>query len=434
MNEPEDLQHPLVHQIERVRTLARQALVSPDQLIRPELTAALFDFHALTKDAHHFEDAGETARSLATLLHHCSGRVPNEQERPQVSVLLGNLLHEISPEAKGGVTEILPPLVTPIAPSSPSVNRRIALFVDNGTVQVMLRETLSHEGFEPVGIDSLESLRTVDDTNRPVAIIADLSLCQLQPQCHEVFASLRRRFVPAPHLFCIAASDDIPARLEAVRLGATRFLPQPVDTARLVAILKGVTRQTPTQAFRVVIVEDDPFLGELYHEYMKDAGIEARVVNDPLGAPATIAEFGPDIIVSDIFMPGCNGFELLALLRQDDALADTPIVLLSSEQDATRQLEALNLGADDFLTKPVDNELLVAAIVARAKRARMLKRSRSEYRRVLQRMRDMEPYLPESFPGQRPSGVELDHYFYETINMDDYVVDEIGRDDEAGKR
>jgi len=415
----------LPQQIGRVRTLTREALKAPDQAPASTLASVLFDFHAATRDAQHLQDAGETARSLATLLHHCGGRPPAEKERMQIVELLGNLLQELSPESRAGVQEVKPPLVTPIAPSSPTVNKRVALFVDNAAQLAMLREALLNDGFEPVDVTSIEALADIDAETRPAAIIADLALCHLQPVCGQVFASLRRRFSPAPHLFCIAGATDISARLEAVRLGATRFMPQPVDTTRLLAILKGVTRQIPIQPFRVVVVEDDPFLGEVYRDALSDAGIDVRVINDPQEAPARIAEFEPDLIVSDLFMPGCNGFELLALLRQDDALVDTPIVLLSAEQGSHRQLEALNLGADAFLTKPVDADLLIATVVARAKRARMLKRSRSEYRRLQRRVQELESLQPDAAGGQSSPEIELDHYFFETINMDDYVVDEV---------
>ncbi|MDQ5904601.1 MAG: hypothetical protein QG672_2195, partial [Pseudomonadota bacterium] len=176
---------------------------------------------------------------------------------------------------------------------------------------------------------------------------------------------------------------------------------------------------------RVFMVEDDPFLGEVYREGLTDAGIETEVANDPLLAPERIAAFEPDLIISDIFMPGCNGLELLALLRQDDALADTPIMLLSSDPEIERRLEALNLGADDFITKPVDMSLLIAAVVAHAKRARMLKRSRSEYRRIVQRMREIEPDRGDGQPGASDADVELNLLFPEIINMDDYVVREV---------
>jgi DNA-binding response OmpR family regulator len=424
----------LEERIEKLRALLSPLLGSASAGIPPGLIAELLDFSSAAKAQQRFVQAGETARSLASFLHGSGNPVSSGVERQQFTVLIENLLREFAED--DGLPEFPPasaqavdrrPLVTPIAPSSATVNNRIALYVDSGALLVMLQETLLQAGFEPVVIHSLEELAATELGQGPAAIIADLGLCQLNPCAADVFSSLRRRFSPSPHLFCIAASSDIPGRLEAVRLGATRFLPQPVDAGRLVAILKGVTVQVPRQAFRVVMVEDDPFLGEVYREGLVDAGIETLIISDPLKAPALIAEFQPDLVVSDLFMPGCNGFELLALLRQDDALADTPIMLLSSEPDATRRLEALDLGADDFLTKPVDMSLLVTTVIARAKRARMLKRSRSEYRRILQKMREMEQHLPDNLSGKPEAAVELDMLFEETINMDDFVVGEIGR-------
>lgn len=416
----------LKHQTEHlVRLLAPLHATPPSagMHIPPLLTAALFDFYICTVEQHHHESAGEIARSLASLLHHCGNRAPDEQERLQVSVLAESLLQALSPHI---ALDAYRPLVTPIAPTQAAGNSRIALHIDSATVRQMLHEVLAQAGFDPVNIDSLDALAQVDESTRPAAVIADLQLCQMHPQAADVFAGLRRRFSPPPHLFCVAPAHDIPARLEAVRLGATRFFGDPVDTARLVAVLRGVTAQVPRVPFRVLMVDDDPMLGRLYGDVLNDAGIDTHVLDDPLAVPAAVAGFEPDVIVTDIFMPGCNGFELLALLRQDDSLADTPIVLLSSEQETERRMEALNLGADDYLSKPVDAEVLIATVVARAKRARMLKRSRSEYRRVLQRVHELE----RSGPGVAAGGeVELQPLFTETINMDDYVVDEIQLDE-----
>ncbi|MFC5302614.1 response regulator [Azospira restricta] len=425
----ENANEELQRQIDRIRSLAAEVLAAPDAPLPQLLPAALFDFNITSKEVPDMADAGEIARSLASLLHQCGEHGPDAQERLQVNALLGNLLRELAP-ADLPPAESAPPLVTPVAPAAAPVGRRIALFTDGGPLLVMLRETLAHAGFEPVRVDSLEALAATGDGERPVAVIADIGLCLLYPQCHEVFATLRRRFDPPPHLFCIGTVDDIPARLEAVRLGATRFLRQPVDTARLVAILKGVTLQTPTQPFRVMLVEDDPFLGEVYADGLADAGMVTCIVGDPLQVPAKIAEFDPDVLISDLYMPGCNGFELLALLRQDDTLNDTPIMLLSSEAEMARQLEALHLGADDFLTKPVDMELLIASVTARAKRARMLKRSRGEYRRLKQRLREVERLLPGSAHGT----VDADLLHGDTIDLDGYVVEEVHHDDPGAGR
>lgn len=414
----------LPRQQERVCELVQEALRSPASAPAPQLIAALFDFHAMTRDARHLEDAGEIARSLASLLQHCAGRAPNVQELPQIQVLLGNLLHELAPESKpvpGGVTS----LVTPVAPSSATANRRVMLLADNAAQRSLLVDVLTQAGFLPIAVDSPEKLAASAAGERPVAIVFDLSTAELHPSAGHDIAACRRRFSPPPHLLCFGVSSDVAARLEAVRLGATRFLPQPVDTTRLLSILKGVTRQAPVRPFRVVVVEDDPLLGALCRNALESSGMLVSVVADALQAPARVAEFEPDIIVSDLFMPGCNGFELITLLRQDDVLADTPIVLLSSEQDMSRHLEALELGADAFLTKPLDPELLVSTVLARARRARRLKRTRTEYLRLAKRVRELESYLPSDWQGDDLSGIEFGDVMLETINLDDYVVRDV---------
>jgi signal transduction histidine kinase len=179
-------------------------------------------------------------------------------------------------------------------------------------------------------------------------------------------------------LFCLSSGDDFEARLEAVRMGATRLLKKPVDVAKLIAVLNGVTQRHTSEPFRALLVDDDRALTDLYEAVLREAGLATRAYNDALVAARAVAEFRPDVIVTDVYMPGCNGYELAVLLRQDEALSDTPILFLSSETDIQRQTTALDLGADDFLTKPVQLDVLVSAVVARAKRARMLKRIRRE--------------------------------------------------------
>lgn len=419
----------LRQQSERLRGLLDLLLSVDAKQIPPLLTATLFDFYIATSEQQRGEGAGQIARSLASLLHRCGERSPDEQERLQLTVLAQRLLQALTPADQRGLPEIHRPLVTPIAPSLAAPSQRIVLYIDNAAVRVMLETTLHQAGFAPFVIDTLDALVDLGEAERPAAIIADLPLCQMHPQADTIFSGLRRRFTPPPHLFCIAPAEDIPARLDAVRLGATRFFAQPIDVTRLLAVLRGVTALTPVRPFRVLAVDDDPLLGQFYAEILGDAGLEVRVLDNPLAVPEAVARFEPDVIVTDIFMPGCNGFELLALLRQDENLTDTPIVLLSSDQDPERRMEALDLGADDYLGKPVDGDTLVATVIARAKRARMLKRSRGEYRRVVQRLQELERTRPNA-PAPAVAGeLELHPLESETINIDDYVVGELRRDE-----
>jgi PAS domain S-box-containing protein len=333
----------------------------------------------------------QTARSMASFLERMRERCLDEPDRLQLHLLLDNLRRELyAQEAPSDPSFPSSALVTRIAPSARTSNNRVALLIESRAIAAMLQETLNRAGFSPRPLASMQALAQASAQDYPAAIIADLSLCQRDSQTREAILALRERFTPPPHLFCLAGGDDVQARLQAVRLGATRFLKKPVDSERLIAILKGVTAQTVTAAFRVLFIDDDWAMTTIYAAALQAVAVEVRTLNDPLAAPALVAEFAPDVIVTDLYMPGCNGLELAAVLRQDESLADTPILFLSSETNIQRQMAALDLGADDFLTKPVNVEVLQAAVLARAKRARMLKRSRQEYQRVAEHLQRIE--------------------------------------------
>ncbi len=382
------------------------------------LRAQLFEFSAAAEDHPIYDRAGGLARSLAVLLESEDIAPPDEPGGQQLGVIISNLVSMLEGTTSEGRKGKRKSLVTPVSPSQSRTSRRVALYLDNVATVALIREPLAQAGFEPFTINSLSELIVEGLEECPVAIVADLDLCQLDPALNNTFAALRERFELPPHLFCLANFTDIPARLEAVRLGATRCFSKPLDVSRMISVLKGVSAQVPAKPFKVLLVEDDRTLGELYRLVMSDAGMETLVVANPLRAPEIVKRFEPDVVVSDVYMPGSNGLELLAVLRQDDALADTPIILLSSDDDQQCRLEAVDLGADDFLIKPVNVSVLVATVTARAKRARALKRSRSEYRRVLARMNQLEKHLPES---------DLEAFEVEMLTMgevgsDDYEV------------
>ena len=81
----------------------------------------------------------------------------------------------------------------------------------------------------------------------------------------------------------------------------------------------------------------------------------------------------PDVILMDIYMPGCSGLELTMVIRQEEAFVGVPIVFLSRETDRMKQIAALEEGGDDFFTKPMPPDQLVPAIAARAQRGRTLR-------------------------------------------------------------
>lgn len=319
----------------------------------------------------------EMALSLASFFQNVDVTSLTPGDRDQVCLLWHSVRGKVDGESEGQAA--LPHLVAPITGSGPTRgNRRVSLMIESRAIQALLEAAVAHADFEVELLSSFKSLESLAPDDLPMAIIADLSLCRTDPEAGRILARIRQNSTRPLHLFCLSGADDFSARLEAVRLGATRFLRKPVDVEKLLAILNGVTARIPTEPFRVLFVDDDRALTSLYSATLVEAGFETRLCNRSLDAPEMVAEFRPDVIVTDVYMPGCNGLELAALLRQDESLADTPILFLSSEANINRQMVALDLGGDDFLTKPVPLEVLTSAVVARAKRARMLKRIRRE--------------------------------------------------------
>jgi len=95
---------------------------------------------------------------------------------------------------------------------------------------------------------------------------------------------------------------------------------------------------------------------------LEGSGMVTMTVNNPLEVMEPLVEFKPDLILTDMYMPGCNGMELASTIRQIGHAFSIPIIFLSSETDIGKQFQAMRTGGDEFLTKPVEPENLIAAV------------------------------------------------------------------------
>lgn len=153
------------------------------------------------------------------------------------------------------------------------------------------------------------------------------------------------------------------------------------DDAALEAPVQPVTARTadgsPDAPYRILIVEDDLSQALFAESVLSGAGMQAAVVSVTSEVMGSLESFQPDLVLMDLHMPGMDGTELTGLIREHPAFAHTPIVFLTGDTDLERQFEVLEIGADDYLAKPVRPRHLVAAVQSRVKRARMLRRQRS---------------------------------------------------------
>jgi diguanylate cyclase (GGDEF)-like protein len=158
-----------------------------------------------------------------------------------------------------------------------------------------------------------------------------------------------------------------------VRSGASGFFVLPLDITGLVEQLDRYSSSTPPQPYHVLVVEDSMTQASLFAMQLKRAGMETRIVSDPIQIVTHLQDFNPDLILMDMYMPGCTGIELAQVIRQMENFVSVPIVYLSAETDIDRQLEAMEQGGDDFLTKPIKPGHLVSAVTSRMVRYRRLR-------------------------------------------------------------
>jgi len=171
----------------------------------------------------------------------------------------------------------------------------------------------------------------------------------------------------------ISAHDSLEIRLGAVRAGSLAYFTKPINSSELIDSIDVLTSVKPQEPFRVLIVDDSASLLSFHSAILQQAGMTVSTVQDPMNIMNTLLEFDPDIILMDMYMPECSGVELAKVIRQLDNIVSTPIVYLSSEDDFNTQLEAMSLGGDDFLVKPIEPSQLISAITSRILRARMLR-------------------------------------------------------------
>lgn len=118
---------------------------------------------------------------------------------------------------------------------------------------------------------------------------------------------------------------------------------------------------------KILLIDDDLFVRETTAEMLKAKGFEVFIAEEGRSGIDKAREVLPDVIICDILMPGMNGFEVLNVLRDDPHTATIPFIFLTIKTESMDVRRGMRLGADDYLTKPVDMSELLATIQTRLK-------------------------------------------------------------------
>jgi two-component system response regulator MtrA len=117
-----------------------------------------------------------------------------------------------------------------------------------------------------------------------------------------------------------------------------------------------------TVAPKILVVEDDPGVSTMVGIILADAGYDSVMCDTGSQAHETFVRESPDLVLLDVMLPGLSGIEVCRLIRDT---AGTPIIMLTARDSTEDIVEGLEAGADDYLTKPFDQSVLIARIRAR---------------------------------------------------------------------
>ena len=378
----------------------------------------LSEFH---RTAHTLTGAGATfgCDELSQVARELEQQLITPEQARQLDVvesLLDKLRLVIQSAKSDGPIEFDVPSVRQLPELS--LGKTIYLLEDEEESSRNLAFQLEHFGYETKCFSTTESLKKAVLQERPSLIIADIVLPEGNLAGIDIVNDLNESVAEQVPTIFLSSRADFDARLQAVRAGSHAYFTKPFAIESLVDVADGLTAAESPNPFRVLVVGDSEQQAQFYANVLMQAGMEVRVENDPLNVLDVISDYVPELVLMDLYMPHCTSIELASMIRQQAEYLGLPIVYLSSETDRKVQLEAMRLGGDDFLTKPIKPSELISSIMIRAERYRLIssRMSQDSLTGLLNHRRLMENLQNEMARAKRHGGdvsfvmLDIDHF------------------------
>jgi two-component system phosphate regulon response regulator PhoB len=122
---------------------------------------------------------------------------------------------------------------------------------------------------------------------------------------------------------------------------------------------------------RIAIVEDEAELASLIDFNLSRQGFQTQILDGSKGALKDLEQWRPDLILLDVMLPDIDGFDLCRLIRQSSALGRTPVLFLTARSDEADRVLGLEIGGDDYMTKPFSPRELIARVKAHLRRGEL---------------------------------------------------------------
>ena len=210
-------------------------------------------------------------------------------------------------------------------------------------------------------------------TDEPVIVLLNAGGTSVQQTTAQIQA-LRSRF-SAITLLIHEFADDFDSLRGVLSAGADFCFPAGATPAQLLAKIIELGSHPQEEPYRALVVEDSLTASTSIQRTLAMIDVETQAIASPRQVLERLTQFQPDLILMDMFLPGCTGIEAARVIRQRPEFLSIPIVYLSGDTNIPMQVEALRLGGDHFLTKPYNPVVLNAVVQSKIERYRTLRRA-----------------------------------------------------------
>jgi DNA-binding response OmpR family regulator len=353
---------------EQLKTIERASKALSAQAPDGEVQEAFAEAHTLAGALGTFglTKGSQLARKIETLLQ--SNRVWESEETSRLQKLVSALRQEIDSAAKHTSSE----------PQKPK-ERTCLLVIDS---DLILSESIAHQaqnwGFAVDIVSDLAQAKEAIALQLPDIVLLDPSVSERLKESYQLISQLSHQDPPIPVLI-FSDRDSLKERLEFAKSGGGAFLQKPMPSAKVLeAIAQVLHRGKPPDA-KILVVDDDPKILAILRVLLEPWGLTVATLDDPLHFWEILEAVSPDLLILDIKMPHVNGIELCQVIRNDARWGGLPIIVLTANNNPKIVDRVFAVGADDFVSKPVVGPELIARIINRLERLKLLQRlARSE--------------------------------------------------------
>ncbi|GFE71024.1 hypothetical protein CFPU101_36340 [Chroococcus sp. FPU101] len=253
------------------------------------------------------------------------------------------------------------------------------LIIDHDLSLIQSLTTEAHSwGIDAESVQNVTQARQIIALHPPDIVLLDLPLKETSEDELHLLSELSHANPPIPVLVS-TKKEGFSERLKVAKMGGQGFLHKPISPD---LVMEAVTHQLQQKAPPVgtlMIVGTDSVMLELLETLLSPWGFHLIFLRNPQQFWNTLEQSNPDLLILDFDLPKVSGLELCQIVRQDPRWNDLPILMLSAERKAETVQKVFEVGADDFIHKPIVGPELIARILNRLERHQMhLQRSNTD--------------------------------------------------------